>query len=365
MDWKRTFAWVGLTAVAFIASDVASAQSAPMATALGPLPHPLRAPARVAVDGAGHLYVADAGAGKVVVFDLATRRPISEQDGLAQPLGVAVDGAGHVYVGEAGTGQVTVFDADWNEVSVLGAGPGEFKLPGYIAVDEADGTVIVHVSDGAANVVKSYVDGVLVRTLGGPAAGGGEGEFNFPAGLWVSPTGNLFVADQNNHRVQVFDRTASLLRTFSIDGGGSGGRVQGICGDAKGRLFVADTFQGFVRVFDGTGRFLGHVGEYGSRPGHLRSPAGVAVDANGQLSVASLNTGRVELFGLDQAPTLAAATAPDGKLILTWNAVDQTLETAPSVTGPWSAVQAASSPYVVTPDPDAPAAFFRLQENQP
>ncbi|RME90763.1 MAG: hypothetical protein D6766_12805 [Verrucomicrobia bacterium] len=361
----RSMAWIGALA-AGVGMAVAGGPALPQATALGPLPHPFRAPARLATDAAGRLYVADAGAGKLLVFDLATRRVVAGKDGLSQPLGVAVDSAGRVYVGEAGPGRVTVFDLDWRKLGVLGAGSGEFQLPNYIAVDEDGGTVTVHVSDSAAHVVKSYVDGVLVRTLGGPAAGSDEGEFDFPAGLWVSPGGELHVVDQNNHRIQVFDRAGSLVRVFRIDADGLGGRVQGICGDAHGRLFVADTFQGFVRVFDATGRFLGHVGEYGTRPGHLRSPAGVAVDAAGQqLTVASLNTARVELFGLDQAPMLTVAPTSDGRLVLTWNAVDQTLETAPEVTGPWAPLAGATSPYEVEPDPSKPAAFFRLRSDTP
>ncbi|RME91525.1 MAG: hypothetical protein D6766_11785 [Verrucomicrobia bacterium] len=326
---------------------------------LGPVGEPLRAPARVAVDAAGRLWVADVAAGEVLAIDLS-QRTATRHGGLARPLGLAVDSAGRVYVGEAATGRVRVFGPDWSELAPLGAGAGEFQLPGHLAVEETDGRVTVHVSDGAAHVVKSYVDGALVRTLGGPGAGAADGQFNFPAGLWVSPAHELFVVDQNNHRVQVFGPDGAWRRSFPISDGGLGDRAQGLAGDGQGRLFVADTFQGFVRVFTESGQETGTAGDYGDRMGALRSPAGVAWLGGERLAVASLNTGRVELFSLGGGPRIWIQSAAGGHLVLHWDGALYELRWAPSLAGPWEPV-AAEGIHTVTPDPARRAAFYRLE----
>lgn len=328
-----------------------------LSTPLGPAPVRLRAPTRVAVDEAGRLYVTDYAAGRVVQL-AADLTPLADKNGLAAPLGIAVDAAGRTYVGESGIGQVTIFDADWQNVGALGAGPGEFALPGHLAIHESAGQVTVFVSDSAADRVKVYEAGLLVREIGAP--GNGDGEFDFPAGLWIGPAGELYVADQNNARVQVFDLQGQFQRAFDIGGNGFSGRVQGLCGDAQGRILVADTFQGFVRVFNADGGFLGTVGDYGAGPGMLLSPGGVAVDATGRLAVASINTGRLELYRLDAGPRLAVQPSTQDALELTWESALFTLESAPSVQGPWTPVPGAS-PHVLTPGAEQPTAFFRLR----
>jgi len=63
----------------------------------------------------------------------------------------------------------------------------------------------VYVSDGYGNsrVHKYSPDGKLLKTWG--ESGTGPGEFNIPHNLCCDPDGWVYVADRENHRVQVFD----------------------------------------------------------------------------------------------------------------------------------------------------------------
>jgi hypothetical protein len=258
----------------------------------------LAAPARLAVDADGRLYVTDPLAGRLLVRD-AMGRLVRVLEGLGRPLGLAVDAFGVVYVGDERTGSVSLFDSGGRFLRTLGNGDGEFALPGHIAVDP--GTGVVYVADGGRDEVKAYRDGQLVARFGG--SGSAAGQLSFPTGIHVSAAGEVYVADQNNDRVQVFDRNGAFLRCFGKTSGMSlkprFGRAQGITGDGAGRIYVADAFQGTVKVFDTAGVALGTIGGFGDRTGQLQLPQSLAVDTHGRLLVASTGNARVEVFGLD------------------------------------------------------------------
>ena len=278
---------------------LAARAALPVATPLGALAQSLHGPARVAADAAGNRYVTDPAAGRVAVFD-AFGQLRAVHDGFAGPLAIAVGGDGRIYLGEEAAGSVTVFDAAWNRLYQLGAGAGEFSLPGQLAVDPlAPDTV--YVADSPANLVRVYHGAVAAGSFGG--AGAGDGQFDFPAGVAVRTNGEVLVVDQNNDRVEVFTNGV-FVRKFSLGSGGMfggpSGRSQALCVDGAGRAFVADSLQGTVKVFDaGTGAALGTVGNFGGAPGQLNLPLGLGLDGYGRLCVASANNARVELFGVD------------------------------------------------------------------
>jgi DNA-binding beta-propeller fold protein YncE len=301
-----------LAALSFLPAAVAPAQTCtwggtslvapPSTTPLRAHRNFFRSPARVAVDPSGKAYTTDPGTGQVFVRDRYGRlRAVI--DGFDSPLGIAVDAGGRIHVGEEGKGRVTVFDQLWNPLYRLGRGDGEFLTPNEIAVDPDPGYRWIYVSDSAAHAIKVYSpDGAFLSSFG--EKGTAPGQLDFPASVHVSATGEVFVADQSNDRVQVFDRTGRFLRCFGSRGSSSFstrfGRIQGLTGDSGGRLYVADSFQGYVQVFDRFGAPLATIGTFGEGPGQLRTPVGLAIDQYNRLFVASANTARVEVFGLDR-----------------------------------------------------------------
>ena len=176
---------------------------------------------------------------------------------------------------ETRKGCVSVWDSQWNLASKLGQGEGEFQLPSDIAIDPASRDVFV--CDSQATKSKPTVPANAPSFFGG--YGSGDGQFNFPAGLCVTKAGEVWVVDQNNDRIQVFNRGGSFLRAFSLGnrtggslGGTPSGRSQGIACDDSGRVYVADTYQGFIRVFDQQGTLLSTLGSYGERAGQFAFP---------------------------------------------------------------------------------------------
>ena len=271
----------------------------PEVEVLGSQLESLRAPARLAVDSGDNVYVTDPTRGSIVIMDVQGR-VIEVRSEMGVPLALAVDDFGNTYVSDDATGRVDIYDEQWNHSGTLGVGAGEFQGATDIAIDPDPGFGEVFVADGKADLIKVYDPiGLPLRSFGG--SGSGPGEFDFPSAVWVSPYGEVFVGDQNNDRVQVFDRQGAFLRCFGAQGGGDRnfGRIQGLWGDSIGRIYVADAFQSHVKVFDGAGAELAVIGGIGDHPGQFRTPFGLVIDGHNRLFVSSVNSGRLEVFGLD------------------------------------------------------------------
>jgi DNA-binding beta-propeller fold protein YncE len=280
------------------------------ATPLGSYRQNLRAPTRVATGPGGSVYVVDSATGQVAIFD-AFGRYVGAVTAGAKPLGIAVDSTGRIYLGDEATGSVSVFDAQWSFLYKLGAGDGEFQMPNHIALDPVSNTV--YVADSQANAVKVFSGATLVTQFG--SAGAENGEFDFPTGISVSTNGEVFVVDQNNDRVEVFDRAGNFTRKYKYGGMlGPSGRKQGALVDGAGRLYIVDAFQGSVKVVNAaTGGAVTTLGSFGDRAGQLSAPAGIALDVFNRLFVASVSNARIELYGLDAFLHLSAS--PDGGVI--------------------------------------------------
>ncbi len=291
-----------LAATCVLTQTGASAQStpgggasAPTAAVVGSLRVPHGAPARIALGKSGETLLTDPRAGTITISD-AAGKVTGLKHGFSIPFAIEVGPTGNIYVGEQGTGSVNIYNSAWQLIGSLGIGKGEFQQPTDIAIDPDPTYGNVYVVDGKANVVKIYLpSGTYASSFG--SKGTGDGQFDLPSAAYVSADGNVFVCDQRNNRIEVFDRVGTYIRqiTRSVKG-----TLQGLTGDALGRLFVADAFQGNVQVYDLLGTLLTTIGGFGSGPaGQLRTPVGLRVDAFNRLLVSSFNSSRIEVFGLD------------------------------------------------------------------
>jgi DNA-binding beta-propeller fold protein YncE len=303
-----------------IGLDRPSPRWAAVVESLGGEPHPLRLPVAVALDSHGHRYVVDAGHQRIQVFDRDGRfvtmwgdegddagqfrfRPRHRCDAAGAACapaiggGVAVDEQGRVYVADYGNHRVQVFDRAGRLLSLWGregGGPGEFGLPHGIAVD---GAGRVYVGDLQDHRIQVFDDaGRCLAQWGGTWTG--DGRFMWPGGLAVDDQGQVYVADTGNGRVQVFDGQGRLVaRWMTAAPAGDEAPVAGIALDRAGRVYVGGAGDR-IRQFDRGGRALATWAGRGDGPGELRGPAGLAIDADGDLHVADRDNHRVQRFRL-------------------------------------------------------------------
>ena len=129
--------------------------------------------------------------------------------------------------------------------------------------------------------------------------GNGRGEFQSPWGVVVEhKSDNIYVADQSNNRVQVFDEEAKYLFEF-----GSDKMKQPLyIVIYKDRVFVTQTQYGggCLLVYDLDGKFIQQVGTPGSAEGQFNHPCGIAIhNTNGDIYICDYSNNRIQIFSND------------------------------------------------------------------
>ena len=292
-------------------------------------------PYGVAVDASGNVYVGDTsnhrirkitlGESGVSVSTFAGGGTSAE---FSVPRGVAVDSSGNVYVADTNNHRIRKITLGESGVSVStlagGGTPAEFSFPKDVAVD-ASGNV--YVADENNYRIRKITPERVVSTLAGTGESGsadGAGttaaQFSLPNGVAVDASGNVYVADQQNHRIRkitpaegggesTVSTLAGSIEGFS-DGAGTDAQFKypnDVAVDAEGNVYVADQFnhrirkitpEGVVSTLAGSGTTDKGIPGGGFKDGvgrsaRFNSPTGVAVDAEGNLYVADRTNNRI------------------------------------------------------------------------
>ena len=89
---------------------------------------------------------------------------------------------------------------------------GLFNTPFGIAIDSSGNA---YVSDIENNRIQKFKkDGTFIRTWG--TEGSANGQFNAPFGVGIDSSGNVYVADSGNNRIQKFKNSGTFIRTWVL-----------------------------------------------------------------------------------------------------------------------------------------------------
>lgn len=261
--------------------------------------------AGVAVDAQDNVYAFSRGPHKVIVFDKDGNflRSWGEDIFSERTHGIHIGPDGSVWCADDGLHTVRKFTPEGVPLMTLGkdrepspAWSGTpFNRPTHMAVSPNTGEVYVTDGYGNARVHKYTVDGRYIRSWGEP--GVDPGQFIRPHNVVVDRNEDVYIADRENHRVQVFDGEGRLKAVWHDIH-----RPDGICMDGEGHFYVGELngmggMEGCpglghrVTIYDLNGVRLAIYGDpvEGDGPGQFVAPHGIAVDSRGDVYVAEVS----------------------------------------------------------------------------
>ncbi len=246
---------------------------------------------------------------------------------LADPYGVAVGHEGDIWVSEYGNNRVQVFTPSGEYIygfGSKGSGPGQFnQSPHGLAFYGTN----IYVLDsgiwwentGNSRVESWHVEPQVAYNSAFGSYGTGNGQLREPeGGLATDASGNVWVSDTENSRLEEFTNNGEFVRTAGSSGEGAGQfkTTYGVTVDASGNVWATDEGNNRVEEFTSTGTFVKmfgwgvadgvakfetctascHAGLQGSGNGEFYVPEGIVVDSKGNIFVADRGNHRVQEF---------------------------------------------------------------------
>ena len=307
----------------------------------------------LACDSAGNLYISDSANNVVWRVAMSTTHILSAVAGnftqgysgdggaatsaqMHTPLGIVLDGAGNLYIADEQNQRIRLVDASGTISTFAGNGSfgtgttpthaadASFAFPMGLALDSAGN---LYVSEPSGHYVRE-ISGGMVLPLAGTGATGNSGDggaalsatFNYPAGLAVSPAGDVYIADAGSDVVRKVQASDGTIETVAGDPAQAGGFTSssmpapsiamnspvGLAFDSRMNLYIVDSGNNVVR-------------ELSSVPGEI----GFATIAVGSTSAPqALKIANIGNAPLSLGSVAAADTATASNFTLSNGAVD-------------------------------------------
>jgi len=216
---------------------------------------------------------------------------------------------GEVFMPDYANNRIQIFDADSGAYLATfgnqGQGNSQFNGPDDVTINPTNQDILV--ADDINHRIQIYDSDWFYKTTIGETgvSGSDNGHFNRPKSVAVDTSGNVFVADSQNYRVQKCTTLDGLAFTCSpiITGTGEPGHgfdtihPVSVQLDKAGRIYVVSDSYNSLQVYDANGAYLTSIGMIcGHNPGQLCYPEVAAVDQNGNVFVADLNNHRIQIY---------------------------------------------------------------------
>jgi Bacterial Ig-like domain (group 3)/NHL repeat len=266
---------------------------------------------------------------------------------LSNPSAVAYDASGNLYLADANNHVVREISTSGIITTIAGTGiegysgdsaaatSAQLDTPTGVAVD-ASGNI--YIADSHNHRIRKVSAGTIT-TIAGTGAPGFSGDTGsavaaqlwLPSGVAVDKSGNVYIADTNNHRIR--EISSGTISTIAGDGeelyAGDGAAATAaaldsptsVAVDASGNIYIADRLNQRIRMVSGgiittlagttTVGFSGGFSGDGAAPtaAMLAKPSGVSVDAAGNIYIADTGNQRIRQLGGGTIATIAGSGA--------------------------------------------------------
>ncbi len=167
---------------------------------------------------------------------------------------------------------------------ILFAEIGSFQSASSVSINQAG---FIFVSDAGSNeIVKMDTLGNVIRTIGGYGWSGSA--FDYPVKLFAN-TLNVYVADRNNDRIQIFDKDLNYLSEISSRKFSNNKAVfrypLSVSVNSQGDLYILDSDNTRILRFNFRGEYLNEIGGYESSSYVLGNPKCFTINSTNQLNV--------------------------------------------------------------------------------
>ena len=297
----------------------------------------LYSPTGIAFDSSGNMYVAEYSNHRIrkvttsgIISTIAGNgiQGYSGDGGAAtagelnNPSGVAIDGSGNVYIADLNNQRIRKVNVSGIISTFAGDGTGGFYGDGGSATSAklqapygvaVDGSGNLLIADAYNNRIRKVTSSGIISTLAGNGTGGYSGDggaattgaLNYPTGVAIDSSGNVYIADFNNHRIRKVN-VSGFISTVAGNGTsgyfGDGGDPFyaklnypfGVATDRRGNIYISDRSNNRIRVINSGGIITtvagngstGYTGDGAATATGLNSPGGLAIDVSGNILIA-------------------------------------------------------------------------------
>ena len=155
-----------------------------------------------------------------------------------EPIGITIDGS-EVYVVDQGNIRIQKFTNAGNFITSLNMSD-KLSSPNGIASNRSGTLFIVDLYENQIDIV---VNGTIIKKWG--SEGTGDGQFNTPTFVAADSSGNFYVTDTGNNRIEKFTSDGKFITKWGSEGSGDGqlSEPAGIALDFSGNVYVTELRQ--------------------------------------------------------------------------------------------------------------------------